>query len=56
MALRIDDEFAVFLGKRSLLRQRQNIENRFRRAAELHPPGRHDDRPIDENGVREHVI
>ena len=38
MALRIDDEFAVFLGKRSFLGQRQNIEHRFRRAAELHPP------------------
>ena len=52
----IDDDFAVLLRERSLLRRRQDVEHVFRRTAQPHAERRLDERAVDEDRMREHRV
>ena len=52
----VDHDLPVFFGKRPTMRQRQNVEDGLRRAAQFDAPRRHDHRSIDQNGVSEHLV
>ena len=52
----LGDDFAIFLGERTNMRVRQDVEHRLRRAAQLHAQGRHHDGPVDEDGVLHHEV
>lgn len=48
LPLTVDNNLAVFLGERSLLRARQNIENHFGRPGQTHALFRNDKGAIDQ--------
>ena len=47
----VDHALAIFLDELAALR-RQQVENRFRRAAEAHALRRHDERPVHQDRMR----
>ena len=56
IAALIDNELAIFHAEFAALPYRQKIKNHFRRPAQLCAEGRHHDRAIDKDGMREHGI
>src|SRR3546814_8968813 len=49
----VDDLLAVFLGKGAALRRWKEIEHRFRGTTELHAERRDDERPVDQDRLRQ---
>lgn len=50
------DDLAVFLDETAYVRVQQKVENCLGRTAECHSLVRHDDRPIDEDRMRHHLV
>ena len=50
------DDLTVFLDEAAYVRVREKIEDNFGKTTERHSSVSHDDWPIDEDGVRQHLV